>query len=280
MSSPPISVAAPAAHARLTAERSAVAAVAILCLAAWGGLVAEAMRSARTDDLFNVLCGPSALGATSTGVLSQLPAVFVLWLVMNVAMMLPTSVPMVLGFVDTLGERRRPAPGWYPLVLIAGYGAVWTAMSATAAMVQAALTSLATLVTLPAPAAAVLTGAVVGFAGLYQFSDAKGRFLGACRHPVQALPVGRDGAAAVFRLGMDQAARCVGCCAAVMALMLVAGMMNLAWMGLFALVMTIERLSSGALASRLIGIGLIAAGLLLAISGVGFDRLVAVLLAR
>ncbi len=265
MSSPPISVAAPAAHARLTAERSAVAAVAILCLAAWGGLVAEAIRSARTDDLFNVLCGPSALGATSTGVLSQLPAVFVLWLVMNVAMMLPTSVPMVLGFVDTLGERRRPAPGWYPLVLIAGYGAVWTAMSATAAMVQAALTSLATLVTLPAPAAAVLTGAVVGFAG---------------RHPVQALPVGRDGAAAVFRLGMDQAARCVGCCAAVMALMLVAGMMNLAWMGLFALVMTIERLSSGALASRLIGIGLIAAGLLLAISGVGFDRLVAVLLAR
>lgn len=257
-----------------------MAAIALLCLASWAGLVAEAVRSARTDDLFSVLCGPSALASASTGVIAQIPGVFLLWLVMNVAMMLPTSVPMVLGFVDTLAEHRRPAPGWYPLVLIGGYAAVWVPVSAVAAVIQAGLTALAATVTLPGPAVAVLTGAVVGFAGLYQFTDLKQRFLGACRHPVAALPPGRDGADAVFRLGIEQATRCAGCCAAVMALMLVAGLMNLAWMGLFALAMTIERVTAGPLVSRLIGFGLIAAGLLLAVSGVGLDRVLGALLAR
>ena len=274
MPSPPI--AAP----RQAAERSAVAAIAVLCLAAWAGLVVEAIRSSRTDDLFAVLCGPSALATSATGVLGALPGVFTLWLVMNVAMMLPTSVPMVLGFVDTLAERRRHAPGWFPLVLIGGYGAVWAVVSATAALIQAALTALAANTALPAPAAAVLTGAFVGFAGLYQFSDLKQRFLGACRHPVAALAPGADGAAAVFRLGVDQATRCVGCCAAVMALMLVAGMMNLAWMGLFALAMTVERITTGPLVSRLIGFVLLAAGIGLAVSGVGPDRVIGALVSR
>lgn len=274
MPSPP--VAAP----RQAAERSAVAAIAVLCLAAWAGLVVEAVRSSRTDDLFAVLCGPSALAPPTNGILGQVPGVFTLWLVMNVAMMLPTSVPMVLGFVDTLAERRRPAPGWFPLVLIGGYGAVWAIVSGAAALIQVALTALAARTALPAPAAAVMTGALVGFAGLYQFSDLKLRFLGACRHPVAALPPGRDGAGGVFRLGVDQAIRCVGCCAAVMGLMLVAGMMNLAWMGLFALAMTVERIATGPLASRLIGFGLLAAGVGLAVSGVGAERIVAALLAR
>jgi predicted metal-binding membrane protein len=272
--------AAASALARQPAERSAVAAILVLCLASWAALVAEALRAATSSSLLAVLCGPSALQASSRGVLAEIPAVFGLWFVMSIAMMLPTSVPMVLGFVDALDERRMRGRAGLPLVLIAGYGLVWCGIAAGAAIIQAGLTASAARLALPPAAVAVLTGTVVGFAGLYQFSDLKMRFLASCRHPVPPLRKGEDGVGTVLRLGIDQAMRCAGCCAAVMALMLVAGMMNLAWMGIFALAMTVERIASGALASRLIGIAFIAGGAALAASGVGLDRILAAFLAR
>src|SRR3970282_1980404 len=52
------------------------------------------------------------------------------WLLMIVAMMLPSSVPLVMTFAALVGRRRRPA--MLVALLIAGYLAVWTAFGLAA----------------------------------------------------------------------------------------------------------------------------------------------------
>jgi predicted metal-binding membrane protein len=69
-----------------------------------------------------------------------------------------------------------------------------------------------------------------------------------------------DRAAGVFRLGMRQGLYCLGCCWALMALMLFAGAMNLVWMAGLAAIMAAEKLTRSQMLPRVIGIVLIAAG--------------------
>lgn len=262
----------------------AVVAIAILVLGAWAALVVEAMRLGSGPDAFlQALCRPGARtdAATGAALLGGVALAALLWMAMSVAMMLPTAVPMVLGFVDLLDRRGGTAArsSAAPLLLVAGYLAVWAVVALGAALLQAGFGWIAALVALPDAAAAILAGAVVGAAGLYQFSTWKMAFLGACRHPLPDLDRGfAPDAAAVLRLGVGQGLRCLGCCGPMMAIMLVAGAMNLAWMGLFALMMTLEKMTEGPLVPRIVGVLLVAGGLALGISAVGIGPVVAFLL--
>jgi predicted metal-binding membrane protein len=64
----------------------------------------------------------------------------------------------------------------------------------------------------------------------------------------------------VFRLGVRQGLYCLGCCWAMMLVMLAVGAMNVAWMMGLAIVMTIEKLQSGLRFAHAVGVALIIGG--------------------
>jgi predicted metal-binding membrane protein len=207
------------------------------------------------SDTYAVLCRPGAT-AGWLGLAFALP----MWTAMTLAMMLPTAGPMILTYAeiaDTAAGKGEPAVS--PLVLTAGYIAVWLGFALFASFLQVGLARAGVLVsgTLAMP----LAGTLMIGAGLYQFSKLKHRCLTLCQRPFPFFFLNwTEEVSGVFRLGLRQGLACLGCCAALMLLMFAAGVMNVVWMAVLGVVMTIEKLGSTPRFSRVLGI-------LLAVSG-------------
>jgi predicted metal-binding membrane protein len=208
------------------------------------------------------LCGP---GKGVSGVREWI-VVAMLWHAMTLAMMLPVATPMISAYLDIAEAARSKgltvvaAP-----YLAAGYCAVWLAFSSAATALQLLIDQSPRLIlTDEAVGAAVLL-----VAGAYQFAPFKHACLKKCRAPMPYfLARWSERRADVFRMGLEQGLLCLGCCFALMLLMIVAGVMNVIWMaGLTALVLLEKTLP---LPQPLVygsGAGLITAGLLLLTGG-------------
>jgi predicted metal-binding membrane protein len=166
--------------------------------------------------------------------------VFVLgWTVMTIAMMLPSSSPLVLLFHNLVSGRRHA----YGLValLVAGYLAVWTLFGVLAYSLNRAADSIPW----PPRYAWVLGAFILMIAGLYQFSSLKYACLDKCRSPmlflVERWSSGKRRAADAFRVGAAHGLYCVGCCWSLMLLMFVVSSGNLAWMLLLGIIMGMEK---------------------------------------
>lgn len=158
------------------------------------------------------------------------------WTVMMVAMMLPSAAPLVLLY-------RRGASALAAVRLVAGYLAVWGATGVAAYALER--------MAMDVPAWLVLAGA-----GAYQLTPAKSSCLRRCRTPADFL-VERWRSSA-FLLGADHGLWCIGCCWALMAVLVVAGMMGIAWVVAIAGVVAVEKLSTrGAGLARWTGVALI-----------------------
>ena len=181
------------------------------------------------------------------------------WLVMMTAMMLPAAAPMVLIV------RLAVAPGRLADVrtgvFVAGYLLAWTGLGLTALAAQSSLTALGPGVRAPAVAG------VLALAGAYQFSPLKNACLRACRSPMDFVVLHwRSGILGAFRLGIDHGLYCIGCCWALMAVLVVAGGMGIAWVALIALVVFAEKVLPGAnVFSRALGATLLVAAALTAL---------------
>jgi len=181
------------------------------------------------------------------------------WLVMMTAMMLPAAAPMVLIV------RLAVAPGRLADVrtgvFVAGYLLVWTGIGLTALAAQSSLMALGPWVRAPAVAG------VLALAGAYQFSPLKNACLRACRSPMDFVVLHwRSGILGAFRLGIDHGLYCIGCCWALMAVLVVAGGMGIAWVALIALVVFAEKVLPGAnVFSRALGATLLVAAALTAL---------------
>lgn len=192
------------------------------------------------------------------------------WLVMMAAMMLPSAMPVILGASRLAGSTSAGtgagARAATPYVMTAAYLSVW-ALSGLAAYAA----FLGFQVLLPAGnTAAVRVGALVLLAaGIFQFSPLKRMCLRHCRSPLAvlvhygpAILATRSGAA---RVGVRHGAYCLGCCWALMAVLLAAGMMSMVWMGVVAAVVLVEKVSPrGELVSRSLGALLIVLAVLVA----------------
>jgi predicted metal-binding membrane protein len=182
--------------------------------------------------------------------LSNLPGQFlsagVMWSIMMVAMMLPTALPAAAVF-DSLAQRRaaQTAAVVVPTSLyVVGYVAAWTAYSAVAAAGQIVLSRAALLTPMLASASVVLSALILLGAGVFQFSSFKEACLSQCRTPLAFfLAEWRDGKAGAFRVGFKHGSYCVGCCWALMAVMLVVGAMNLVWMAALTAFMLAEKVT-------------------------------------
>ncbi len=166
---------------------------------------------------------------------------FLMWAVMMVAMMLPSATPMILTY-ERVASGRPGANFAWTWLFGAGYLAVWTGFGVAATAAQLALARGAILtnaLTLaPVAGAAVLVGT-----GIYQFTPWKGACLTHCQSPMMFFMMRwRDGAAGAFQMGLRHGALCVGCCWMLMALLFVAGVMNLTWVAAIAVFVLLEKL--------------------------------------
>ncbi len=197
-------------------------------------------------------------------------AMFVMWVIMMVGMMLPGATPMILMFV-TISRKHRQAGRKYPsaAVFVSGYVLTWGGFSLAATALQSGLQSLLLLSATLATSSPVLGATLFVAAGLYQFTPLKHACLRHCRSPLAFLLTRwRDGSGGALLMGLEHGLYCLGCCWVIMALLFVGGVMNLLWVLAITVFVLVEKvLPRGELLARGTGVILIAVGLLIAMSG-------------
>ena len=187
---------------------------------------------------------------------------FVMWAVMMAAMMVPSASPMLM-MVGATARRRQASPYLVTGLFLLGYLVVWTLFSALAAGGQWGLHSTALLSPAMVSTSPILGGALLLAAGIFQWTPLKWACLSHCRSPLGfILTDWRDGSWGAFRMGVKHGAVCTGCCWALMTLLFVVGVMNLAWVAAIAAFVLIEKVvTAGPWIGRATGVGLGATGL-------------------
>ena len=153
------------------------------------------------------------------------------WTLMMVAMMFPSAAPLVL--------LHRGST----TLLLAGYLAVWAAIGLVPYTLMEA--------EVEPPIALVL-----GLAGVYQLTPLKTACLRRCRNAADFLMLHwRHGP---LRLGAQHGLYCVGCCVGLMAVLVLAAAMSLAWAAAIAVLVFVEKvLPRGESFARATGVALL-----------------------
>jgi len=183
------------------------------------------------------------------------------WLLMTVAMMVPTVLPLLAIFTRITQDRADR--GILIALLILGYLCIWAAFSLVAHAGDMALHSVVAGNTFLAFNGWIIGAAVLGVAGAFQFSKLKYRCLDKCRTPFSFVNEHWRGGAVhwqSFMLGVHHGVFCVGCCWAIMLLMFVVGTGSVGWMLALGAIMAIEKnVGWGRRLSAPLGIGLLLA---------------------
>jgi predicted metal-binding membrane protein len=185
------------------------------------------------------------------------------WQLMIVAMMLPSSLPLIRLFSRAAANQPRPlrAMGAF----LGGYATVWTSFGAAAFLGDMGIHRLVGRWEWLAARPSLIGGAVLMLAGAFQFSNLKDRCLRVCRHPAgYLLQHYRRGTSAAFCLGVGHGVFCAGCCWALMLVAFAAGVATLWWMAALTAVMVFEKTGRGGpRGGRPIGLGLLVLGTLM-----------------
>jgi len=216
------------------------------------------------------MAGMSAEGWSRDGFGTFLGA----WAVMMAAMMLPAAAPMVLLFGTVYAKRRAQGTAFVPTwVFAAGYLLVWSAVGAAVyALVQLGSDVATRLGAADRDRwAPVALGATLVVAGVYQATPLKRVCLRHCQSPLGfVMQHWRDGRLGALRMGVRHGGYCLGCCWALFAVLVAAGVMSLAWMLLLTLVVFAEKmLPRGERIGLAVGAGLVALGALVAAGATG-----------
>lgn len=188
---------------------------------------------------------------------------FAMWWVMMIAMMVPSAAPMVLLFTAIKRKQEaRVSPPVEAWVFLSGYLLIWAGFSLIAILAQWGLDRAGLLSMAMASTSAVLGGLILLAAGLYQFTPVKNACLRYCQSPVLFLSqYWQAGPKGALRMGLWHGSYCLGCCWFLMAVLFVAGIMNLVWIAGIALYVACEKLLPfGRGLSRAAGVALIVSG--------------------
>jgi predicted metal-binding membrane protein len=189
---------------------------------------------------------------------------FAMWAVMMVGMMAGTAAPVLLLFAAMQAGRREHGTRLAVLLFGAGYIAVWLGFSVVAALAQWGLHEAALLSPAMVASSSLLAGGILIAAGVYQLTPFKGSCLRQCRTPLGFLVTNwRDGARGALRMGVRHGEHCLGCCWALMCVLFVTGVMNLAWVAALTVLVLVEKIGpAGLTVSRIAGAVMIVAGVL------------------
>jgi predicted metal-binding membrane protein len=198
-----------------------------------------------------------------SGWATSLPLFVAMWIVMMVAMMFPAVSPVVLVFERWRRSRQRSVAT--TVAFVAGYLIVW---GIAGVFVFTAIVALDMQIDSSSTAVRV-GGAVLVGAGIYQMTPLKTACLTQCRSPLSLImehaQLLSEGVRGPLQVGLMHGAWCIGCCWALMAVLVALGVMHLGWMAAVAAVILAEKLlPGGATASRVIGGILLAAGAVVA----------------
>lgn len=192
------------------------------------------------------------------------------WLLMTVAMMLPTAVPLVMLFRRFVAGR--PGAGILTPLVIMGYLLTWTLVGAIAYLADLGVHVIVERSHWLEERSWVITAATLLGAGSYQFTPLKYHCLDKCRSPFAFIAErwhGRRRRLDALRLGIDHGVFCVGCCWPLMAVMFAVGMGNVAWMLGLGVLMAIEKnLPWGRRLTAPLGVVLLATGFALVLLNV------------
>lgn len=235
---------------------------------AWAYTIYEARRmnlSGVCECMRMKMAGPDL----SSWPAATLLPLFLMWAIMMIAMMLPSALPMILTFAAVRRSRERLGRAYTSMsIFVGGYVAIWCAFSAIAALVQWWMHRQALLSSSMAATSSLLTGALLLAAAVFQFTPLKRACLTHCRGPLEFIMTRwREGNLGAFRMGLEHGAFCTGCCWALMALLFVAGVMNILWIAALTLMVCMEKvLPTQAQASVVAGIVFAGWGLFVLVS--------------
>ena len=189
------------------------------------------------------------------------------WTLMTVAMMLPSSLPLIEIFRRLTIKKKNHLQ--LVALVIAGYLIVWAGFGIVAHIGDWGLYQLLGRVPWVQSNGWVLGVSILVLAGGFQFSSLKYRCLDKCRAPLSFVMQywrGKRDQLHSFMLGVHHGIFCVGCCWALMLLMFVVGTGSIGWMLALGAVMAIEKnMPWGRKLSAPLGVALIGVGLLIVV---------------
>jgi predicted metal-binding membrane protein len=193
-----------------------------------------------------------------------------MWVVMMVAMMLPSLMPMLWRYRQAVCETRDARLGWLTALVGGGYFFVWTSFGMVAFPLGVALAAIEMQQPALARVVPFAVGVVVLIAGFLQFTAWKARHLACCREARGCGCTLPADAKTAWRHGLRLGVHCGHCCAGLTMVLLVIGSMDLRAMGVVAAAITAERLApAGEHVARVIGVVVVGAGLLLIVRAAG-----------
>lgn len=187
-----------------------------------------------------------------------------MWVVMMVAMMLPSLVPMLWRYRQAVSRTANTRLGWLTALVGAGYFFVWTLLGLAAFPLGVAFAGISMQLPTLARIVPIAVSTVVLIGGALQLTAWKKHHLSCCREtPRCGCEFGAD-AGSAWRHGLRLGLHCSYCCAGLTSILLVVGVMDLRAMAVVTAAITAERLApAGERVARAIGIALVGSGLAL-----------------
>lgn len=259
---------------RLGRDRATVITAAVvvgLSALAWGAVIADASMT----NMAGMEASPGSMGGmdmASSASIRSIPSVvgfLASWGIMMAAMMLPSAAPMVALYGAVHRHADRTGQGGIPTLTFALiYLLAWLLFGIPVYVAQLLVERLTTTSAMVAGLLPYALAVVLVAAGLFQFSSLKTTCLRACQSPLGFLMARwRAGYRGTFRLGMAHAAYCIGCCWALMVVLVAAGAMGLHWVLLIAALVAAEKLVPGGIwIARISGAVLVVLGALVAVN--------------
>jgi len=181
-----------------------------------------------------------------------------------VAMMLPSLVPMLRRYRESIGRTGETPLGGLTALVGAGYFFVWTVLGIAVFPLGAALSAIEMRQPALARTVPLAAGVAVLIAGAFQFTAWKARHLACCRQAPRRGRTLPGDAGTAWQVGLRLGLHCGFCCANLMAILLVNGVMDLRAMAVVTAAITIERVApAGERVAPAIGAVVVAAGLFL-----------------
>jgi predicted metal-binding membrane protein len=193
-----------------------------------------------------------------------------MWVVMMVAMMLPCLIPTLSRYRQAVAGQGEKRPGWLTTLLGAGYFFVWTVSGIVIFPVGVALAELEMQSSDLSRAVPSVSAVIVVIAGAFQFTRWKTNHLACCRDTPERRCGLQSGRGAAWRQGVRLGISCCYCCAGLMTILLVLGVMDLRTMAFVTVAITAERVApAGEIVARVIGAAVIALGFFLVARAAG-----------
>ena len=185
-----------------------------------------------------------------------------MWIVMMVAMMLPSLAPMLSRYRQSVRKAGETRVGCLTATAGTAYFFVWSVLGMAAYALGIALTAIEMQRPSLAHAVPVAVGVVVLIAGALQFSAWKAHHLTCCRKALERSRALAPNVGTAWRHGLRLGLHCIFCSAGLTAILLVSGIMNLRVMAVVTAAITFERLApAGERVARAIGAVVLGAGL-------------------